>query len=252
MNLLSTFMKDWFSAKPKVARAPMINESVGDPAQEFKYRVDLDRGSTVLEQIFQQEPQDPNKKMNFLDLGGRDGKLKILLGTKDGRFDKARHGANRRAFYKKFEYTGSDLQPSSDRVLVGDLCRDDYLDENSHFVDFFDVIYSNNVFEHLARPWVTVRHIDRMLRAGGLCAIVVPFSQRYHKSPVDHFRYTHTGIESLFKSEAKGEYYCLATGYDIYQRRMNVFGRNDNALVPDELGGWRETWYTVTLLRKKI
>src|SRR5262249_36854278 len=126
----------------------------------------------------------------------------------------------------------------------------DYLEENQHYVDYFDVIYSNNVFEHLTRPWITVQHIDKMLRVGGICAIVVPFAQRYHKSPVDCFRYTHTAIASLFTTETEMKFKVLATGYDIYHRRLNVWGRKLDAMVPDEFGGWRETWYTVSVLQK--
>lgn len=220
----------------------------GEPASGFGYNTDLDRGKTLREIVMGES--NKGEKLNFLDLGGRDGKLKTLLGIEKGIYDKERHKSFRKAFNKKFSYTGCDLKPKTENVIVGDFCDPGYLDDNRQYINYFDVIYSNNVFEHLNRPWITVKHIDKMLRVGGLCIIVVPFAQRYHKSPVDHFRYSHTAIANLFYYEADGNYKCLVTGYDTYWRRLNVFGRHNNAIAEDAFGGWRETWLTVTALRK--
>lgn len=230
---------------------PIANKTVGTAAEKFDYDTSLDRAGTVFGLVMNHAEANKERKLNFLDLGGRDGKLKILLGSKNGRYSRDDHTKNKKSFYSRFNYTGCDLSPRSKNVIVGDFCEEDYVEKNSQYRDYFDVIYSNNVFEHLYRPWMTVRHIDAMLRKGGLCAIVVPFAQRYHKSPVDHFRYTHTAIAALFKTEAKSTYRTLVTGYDIHQRRMNVLGHNASALVPDAFGGWRETWYTVTVLQKE-
>ena len=185
-----------------------------------------------------------------MDLGGRDGRLKILLGSVSGVYKKDLHRQNLARFHNKFNYTGCDLKPTSERVIAGDLCYDSYVSENSVYTNYFDVIYSNNVFEHLRRPWVTVKHIDKMLKPNGICVIVAPFSQRYHKSPDDYFRYTHTAIENLFRSETKMNFSMILTAYVTFQRRMNIFGRKNDALVEDSFGGCRETWYTVTILRK--
>ncbi len=79
---------------------------------------------------------------------------------------------------------------------------------------------------------------------------VVPFSQRYHESPGDYYRYTHKGVEEIFYSAANFE--VLESGYDIKGRRINWQGTGQASdIVPvDKFGAWRETWYVVCVMRK--
>lgn len=113
-----------------------------------------------------------------------------------------------------------------------------------------DFIYSNNVFEHLKKPWVAAQNLTKLLKPHGIIITIVPFSQRYHEDPGDYFRYTHTGIFSLF--EDFGSFELLKTGYDICGRRNNWQGGGfNNDIVPvDNFGAWRETWFTVSVMRK--
>ena len=112
------------------------------------------------------------------------------------------------------------------------------------------MIYRNNVFEHLKRPWTAAENLSKMFKPGGIIITVVPFSQRYHEDPQDFFRYTHIGIASLF--EDCDTYESLEAGYDIAGRRTDWQGRGKtNDTVPiDSFGAWRETWFTVSILRK--
>ncbi len=191
--------------------------------------------------------------LRFLDVGGRDGKLTYLLGIhKDLAIDEVFYEENRKHFYEKYEYYGLDIAPESDpRVLGGDICSEKFLDDFPAFREGFDYIYSNNVFEHLRKPWIAAQHIWNLLKRGGVCSIAVPFSQRYHESPGDFFRYTHTGILSLF--EDQGPLEVLASGYDIQGRRTNWQGGGKAMdIVPvDHFGAWRESWFSVCILRKK-
>jgi SAM-dependent methyltransferase len=114
----------------------------------------------------------------------------------------------------------------------------------------FDVVYSNNVFEHLEDPFCAARNIWGLCREGGLIVTVVPFAQRHHESPNDYFRYTNRGIEKLF--EVAGGVTAIESGYDIIGRRNNWQGSGlNNDIVPkDNFGAWRETWFTVCVLQK--
>lgn len=219
-------------------------------ATETGYRTDLVKEEVSRRHVF----GHLGENLNFLDVGARDGELSYLLGMKQNLvFDQSFYDLNMERFKTKYNYYGMDLLPASDeRVLSGDACAPDYLEHNPAFLEKFDVIYSNNVFEHFERPWIAASNLHQLLKPGGIVITVVPFSQRYHESPGDYFRYTHKGLESLFLS--LGDFEVLESGYDICGRRTNWQGGGyDNDIVPmDNFGAWRETWFAVCVVRKKI
>jgi SAM-dependent methyltransferase len=193
----------------------------------------------------------PGTNLKFLDMGGKDGALTYLLGIRQNlAFDQDFYDGNKSRFDAKYEYFGVDLHPAGPNVLAGDVCSRVFLEKHQDYVGFFDVIYSNNVFEHLRRPWIAAKNLSKMLKPGGMVITVVPFSQRYHEDPQDFFRYTHIGIVSLF--EDCETYETLEAGYDIAGRRTDWQGSGKaNDTVPiDSFGAWRETWFTVSVLRK--
>lgn len=195
----------------------------------------------------------PGEDLRFLDVGARDGKLHYLLGVRANlHHDPELHAANLARFRQKFEYWGLDLDSSAEQsnVLVGDVCSKTLLDEHPEFVGFFDAIYSNNVFEHLRHPWTAAGNLVRMLKPGGICITIAPFALRYHESPADYFRYTHTGLAALF--EDAGPVRTRVSGYDLQGRRNNWQGVGDaNDAVPtDRYGAWRENWFVVCIVER--
>ena len=102
----------------------------------------------------------------------------------------------------------------------------------------------------LAKEEVARRYVLDMLRPGGICITIAPFALRYHESPADHFRYTHTGLASLF--EDAGAVTTLVAGYDLQGRRNNWQGLGSaNDICPvDSFGAWRENWFTVCVVEK--
>ena len=195
----------------------------------------------------------PGERLRFLDVGARDGRLHYLLGIrKNHESDEEMYRANKARFDTKFDYFGLDLDPAGEdeNVLSGDICADDFVDAHAHFRGTFDVAYSNNVFEHLRRPWVAARNILALLKPGGSCITIAPFSLRYHESPEDHFRYTHSGLVALFEEHEPVE--VLLSGYDLTGRRNNWQGLGTaNDIVPvDEFGAWRENWFAIAIVRK--
>ena len=194
------------------------------------------------------------EKLNFLDVGGGDGKLRYLLGYLDGwKYLDSLYKKNRIIFDSKYNYIGTDLidSPSclNKNMVIGDICLKDYCNENQDFINFFDVIYSNNVFEHLYNPFTAMQNIYKMLKVGGLVVTVVPFSARYHSTTGDFFRYTHQGLETIL-GEA-GEFETLISGYDLTKRRANIQGKKVQDVVPvDAFGAWRENWDVINISRK--
>ncbi|MFZ0946254.1 MAG: methyltransferase domain-containing protein [Syntrophobacteraceae bacterium] len=74
-----------------------------------------------------------------------------------------------------------------------DICRD-------VFPEKFDIIISEQVFEHVPFPHRAARNIYNMLNSGGYFLITTPFLIKYHPVPDDYFRWTENGIK-LFLSE---------------------------------------------------
>jgi SAM-dependent methyltransferase len=195
----------------------------------------------------------PGEDMTFLDVGARDGRLDYLLGIEANlHADEALYAASKGAFDAKYRYYALDLEPAAGRpeILTADVCDDGLPDALPDFRDFFDVVYSNNVFEHLRRPWVAARNLLTMLKPGGLCVTIAPFAIRYHASPGDYFRYTHTGLTALFAEQ--GPVRELVSGYDITGRRNNWqgMGAHDDICPVDEFGAWRENWFVINILEK--
>jgi SAM-dependent methyltransferase len=196
----------------------------------------------------------PGQDLNFLDIGARDGRLDYLLGIRANLdFDAELYSHNRRLFDERFRYFGLDLEPAADddeRVLSGDICADEFLRSYPDYRGTFDIAYSNNVFEHLRRPWVAARNILDLLKPGGTCITIAPFSLRYHESPEDHFRYTHTGLVALFEEHAPVR--TVLAGYDIAGRRNNWqgMGTAKDTVPADEFGAWRENWFAIAIVEK--
>ena len=201
--------------------------------------------------------ENQSKKLNFLDVGGRDGGQNYLLKYyKNFEYNK-NYEKDRETFKKQYNYFFQDIaSPSSTdstinkNFILGDICSKNFLQENLKFTEYFDVIYSNNVFEHLKKPWIACSNINKLLKINGICITIVPFSQRYHESPVDCFRYTHQGIKYLFEDEMEIE--VIACGYDIDGRRndWNGAGLSNDYVIEDNFGAWRENWTTVLIFKK--
>ena len=178
----------------------------------------------------------------FLDIGAGDGDLMYLLGieanfeTEPGMLDR-----NRAEFDRRYSYHALDLEPRAG-ATAGDICSDNLLDELDDWAASFDVVYSNNVFEHLRRPWVAARNVVGLLKPGGIAITVTQFAIRYHAVPHDYFRYSHEGIAALFEDAGAKVIRC---GYDLTGRRNNWQGRGtaDDIVPVDEFGAWRENWF---------
>jgi len=162
-----------------------------------------------------------------------------------------RHGEQNHWFPEDSTVVVLDL-PGSSRIansITGDICAEAIAVE-----DEYDVVFSHEVFEHLYRPWIAARHCLRLCRPGGLNIHIAPFSWRYHPVPLDCFRYSHSGFESLFQQ--LGEVDILVSGYDITDRRggaatQHGFWDNGRDHPPaDQVGGWLENWDTILIVRR--
>ena len=187
----------------------------------------------------------------FCDFGAGGADLTYLLAI-DGNFAPNKQEQEDRArFAKKFSYMGIELEADPLRkVVAGDICSPSFAEDHPGLLARCAVIYSNNVFEHLRKPWIAAKNALDLLMPGGVGIIIVPFSQRYHEVPADYFRYSHAGPASLF--EDAGQIEIVKSGYDILGRRNDWQGLGKaNDLVPlDSFGAWRESWFAFLAFRK--
>ena len=82
--------------------------------------------------------------------------------------------------------------------------------------DSIDVTFSHYVIEHIPHPWKAIQEMARMTKPGGLALHAVPWSYHYHATPGDYFRFSHSGIESLFVDAG---FKVLDLGYDLCSKR---------------------------------
>ena len=142
------------------------------------------------------------------------------------------------------EYQILDVLPAHDdgRILHGDICG-----TNEHLRgDTYDVVFSKDTFEHLLEPWAGAAEMSRITKPGGLILVTTPFSWRYHPSPFDTFRFSHTGLHYLFARTERVEQ--LSSGY---MRGVDVrgFWGNRKDWTADGTA-FQECWETVFVGRK--
>lgn len=68
-------------------------------------------------------------------------------------------------------------------------------------VESLDLAVFFGCFHSLKYPWVAAQQISRCLTIGGVALIQTYFSHPLIPNGADHFRYTSTGLESLFSKE---------------------------------------------------
>jgi SAM-dependent methyltransferase len=92
-------------------------------------------------------------------------------------------------------YTAFDMMPGDAIDVVGDALKPPFPDAS------FDTVISTQVLEHVEKPWVMIKEINRILKKDGVCIMTAPFMVPYHADPHDYFRYTKEGLASLFRNE---------------------------------------------------
>jgi SAM-dependent methyltransferase len=96
----------------------------------------------------------------------------------------------------------------------------------------FDCVFTKDTYEHILNPWDSTTNILSLLKDGGRLIFIAPFSWRYHASPYDSYRYTHTGARYLF--ERLGGMACIETAYIAFDKiRTAGFWKNKKDFTID-------------------
>lgn len=174
-------------------------------------------------------PTGKKHKLKMVDFGGGAGET---AGFRDG-----------------FEYSVLDVNPLDPEAIsiVHDVNEPCPIESET-----IDVVFCNQVFEHLTTPWVTAKEIGRVLRPGGICLVSTVFAYRYHPYPGDFWRFTHAGLKRLM--EEYGKLNTISAKYELTHRRddrRGALGHQDEVHI-DWLGGFRENWFVYHIGRKPI
>ena len=103
---------------------------------------------------------------------------------------------NKILFYKNIfgdDVILSDVHLLYDCDIVFDTHQIPFADES------MSLIILPQVLEHVHKPWIVARELERVIKSDGKILIEVPFGFPIH-SYYDFFRYTPRGIESLFEN----------------------------------------------------
>jgi 2-polyprenyl-3-methyl-5-hydroxy-6-metoxy-1,4-benzoquinol methylase len=101
------------------------------------------------------------------------------------------------ALFGEREVVSLDIHAGPGVDVVGDVH-----DLRAQFPDKkFAVIFSGQVLEHLAMPWVAAVEMLRVLKPGGVMGHTVPWVWPTHAQPNDFFRFSAEGLQTLFSHE---------------------------------------------------
>ena len=146
----------------------------------------------------------------------------------DYKTNKFRYCYSRFAMYEAIQkYFDKNPQKGKDVLVVGDTLQGkggnpsitDMLlsDSNITCPDFpevdiqktpypdnsFDYVISDQVLEHVKKPWVAVEETYRILKSGGITITTSCLLNFIHGIPNDYFRFTPDGLRSLFENYSK-------------------------------------------------
>jgi SAM-dependent methyltransferase len=134
-------------------------------------------------------------------------------------------GCGRKPYYPFFApfastYVGVDLVDNPYADLTGSAEALPVADRS------YEVVLCTQLLEHSPDPAGVVRELARVFAAGGRVLAATHGVQVYHPSPEDYWRFTHTGLERLFRENgswqsvtvvpASGTAACLAMIVSIY------------------------------------
>jgi len=128
--------------------------------------------------------------------------------------------------------------------------------------NYFDSIFSTEVFEHIFNAEEIIPELKRVLKPGGKMLITCPFAFPEHEIPVDFARYSSYGIRNLFEKHGFKTIVFLKTGNYVLARAQmrsiywNLFLLSKINNIPIIRQIVRKTFFTVShfiaILKSKI
>jgi len=149
-------------------------------------------------------------------------------------------GTGEKAVYYKNKFPHCEVITSD----VHNEFKPDYIFDG-HFIPFedacFDLVLAAQVIEHTINPWQFCQELQRVTKIGGLLQIEAPQTFPYHAEPYDFFRFTFTGMRSLFSK-------CAVVKTEITEGNAAIVAVTiSNYLInTSSIGLIRSTWLLIT------
>ena len=146
----------------------------------------------------------------------------------------------REIFDPTHEYTGIDMVEGNNVDIVQeDPYKIPFNDET------FDVVVSTSAFEHTEFFWLVFNEILRVLKPNGLFYLNAPSNGRYHKYPVDCYRFYPDSGKALSK-------WGVYSGYQKIVMLESFIGERDKGLWNDFCCVFLKNEYFVNEYPKRI
>jgi SAM-dependent methyltransferase len=125
-----------------------------------------------------------------------------------------------RRFGERSTFVGIDLLEGGNVDRVLDICSPPETLEAALGEEPFDLVICCHVLEHTRDPTRAARNIESVLRPGGVAFIATPWSQAFHATPDDYWRFSVRGLMLLFgRLEIMSSFYCGGdVGLDVAYR----------------------------------
>ena len=120
-----------------------------------------------------------------------------------------------------WRYTGLDVSPGPNvDLLSSEPYRFPIAD------DRYDIVMTGSTMEHVEAIWLWVPELVRVLRPGGMLAIVTHWQFPEHRYPVDCWRIMPDGMRFLFDLTGRLTRYgiAIASQYDIAATAVKTAG----------------------------
>jgi SAM-dependent methyltransferase len=125
-----------------------------------------------------------------------------------------------RRFGERSTFVGIDLLEGSNVDRVLDICSPPKTLKARLGEAPFDLVICCHVLEHTRDPTRAARNIESVLRPGGIAFVATPWSQAFHATPDDYWRFSMRGLMLLFEGlEVVSSFYSGGdVGLDVAYR----------------------------------
>lgn len=141
----------------------------------------MHKSSMLKMEYFKETYLNPNDNLKILDVGSFD---------KTGNYN---YGLILNE--KNWTYHGLDLKEGNNVDII---VKNPY-DWQEVESESYDIVITGQALEHIEFFWLTLDQINRVLKPGGFCCIIVPSAGPVHKNPYDCYRFQDDGVKALAK-----------------------------------------------------
>ncbi len=96
--------------------------------------------------------------------------------------------------------------------------------------NFFDIVVSGQVIEHVRKTWVWIKELARVCKKGGHVITIAPISWPYHKAPIDCWRIFPEGLRTLYEEAGLLVELCKMETLELGNQKLIFPGKTDKSL----------------------